>query len=418
MDLSSFISFAARLGLAIVFAAAAIGKVRNLGATRQATEDLGVPRWLAPTVAVALALVESVVAVGLVIPRTAGWAALAAAELVVAFSILVGVQLARGRRPHCNCFGDGGAPISHMTLVRNGTLFAMSGALAARWLHTGRSAALGRPGDLSTAQVAGLGLGAALAVVLAVMGWMLVQLISQRGDLLDRIERLEEHVGARRTTPLGARSGSHDHDHNHDHDHGRYADGRSTDEARGRRRHQRHNVRSGPGIGAPAPRFALRNVTGRHVSIDDLLPGDVPTVLIFMEPNCDACVALAKEIGDRKISDGPLVDRRLVAIVGGTPEAVGEKIDSRGFAHVLVDEAHVVAERYQVAGSPTAVVVLPDGRVASPLAEGRMAVSRLARPSARPIADTVDRAAIDAASINATLAGSLVLAGASTEDRS
>ena len=150
----------------------------------------------------------------------------------------------------------------------------------------------------------------------------------------------------------------------------------------GGRHHRGH--RRGLAIGSPAPRFALADTTGRQVGIDELLagPDDVPTVLLFLETRCDACVALAAEIGQRRPSEGPLADRRLVAVVGGDPAAVAERIDPRGFAHVLVDAGGVVTERYGVVGSPTALVVLSDGRVASSFAEGRASVSRLARGTA------------------------------------
>jgi len=49
------------------------------------------------------------------------------------------------------------------------------------------------------------------------------------------------------TVPANARIDDHGHDHRgHDH-------AASADAAHGRRRHQRHNVRSGPGIASPKP---------------------------------------------------------------------------------------------------------------------------------------------------------------------
>ena len=56
---------------------------------------------------------------------------------------------------------------------------------------------------------------------------------------------------------------------------------------------------------------------------------------------------------------------------------------------MLVDAGGSIAQRYGVAGSPTAVLVLPDGRVASFFAEGRAAVSRLARGPATTNAETL-----------------------------
>lgn len=375
MNRIELISFVVRHALALVFLVAAVGKLRDREGTRRATADLGVPRRLVPTVALALPVAELVVAAGLALASTSGPTALAAATLVAAFSVLVAVQLHRGHRPNCNCFGAGGAPIGPATLVRNALLLTACGGLGVRWVSSigdaDAACRFGCPSDLTTAQVVGLVVGIVVAVVLAAHTWAIVHLLGQRGALIERLDGLERRLGgpvlpSHAPAPLASSSSSGAHAHH---------------------RHRAHR-RPGPAIGSPAPRFALPDLRGRQVSIDELLDVDiadadtvVPTVLLFLETHCEACVSLAAEIGDRVVSDGPYTDRRLVAVVGGDPEAVAERIDGRGFTHVLVDSAGVVAERYGVAGSPTGLLVLPDGRIASQFAEGRAAVSRLVRPT-------------------------------------
>lgn len=387
LDLTLFV---VRHLLALVFLLAAVGKLRDREATRTAAIDLGVPHRMAGAVPVALPAVELGVGVALLVPAAAGIAACAAVALVTAFSTLVAVQLGRGRRPSCNCFGAGAAPIGATTVVRNALLLAASAAVAVRWVTTlgdvESACRLGCPSDLTAGQVVAIAATVVVAIALAAHSWVIVQLLRQRGELLQRVEALEQRFGG----PLlpshapAAMHGAPDDGHGPD-AHGHH--GHSP------RRHRSH--RHGLPIGSPAPRFALPDTTGGIVGIDELLgesggrAADLPTVVLFLETRCEACVSLAAELGERADAGDLPTDRRLVAVVGGDPSAVAERIDRRGFAHVLVDAGGSIAQRYGVAGSPTAVLVLPDGRVASFFAEGRAAVSRLARGPATTNAETL-----------------------------
>ena len=72
MNRIELISFVVRHALALVFLVAAVGKLRDREGTRRATADLGVPRRLVPTVALALPVAELVVAAGLALASTSG----------------------------------------------------------------------------------------------------------------------------------------------------------------------------------------------------------------------------------------------------------------------------------------------------------------------------------------------------------
>jgi hypothetical protein len=48
-----------------------------------------------------------------------------------------------------------------------------------------------------------------------------------------------------------------------------------------------------------------------------------------------------------------------------------------GLAHILIQEDAEVAEKYQAFGTPTAVLVHPDGTIGSPLAAGADAIATL-----------------------------------------
>ncbi len=362
MSLWPFIAFVGRWSLAVLFLVAAVGKFSDLAAARRATTDLGVPARLAPAVAAGLPLLETVIALGLVVPETAHWAAVVALVLVSAFSVAVAVQLARGRHPDCNCFGSATqSPIGAFTLVRNGLIALVAVFLVVRGRMVGGVCAIGCSGGLSRSQIVGLVVGSLAAMVVAVHTWLLLNLVRQRGELLVRVDALERR-GEMATAVEPA--------------------GQMATPARSHRRG------AGLPLGSPAPRFRATDPAGEIVTIDDVVPGETPAVFVFLEPGCAACVELATEVGDRAMLGTAPSDRRLIAIVHGAIGDIALHIDPRGFERVLVDSGGALSERYGVGGSPSALVVLPDGRVASALAEGRMAVSRLVRGTAHATRST------------------------------
>jgi len=118
----------ARLALALVFVVAGVGKLADRRGVMAAAEGLGVPPALAGPVARLLPMVELAVAAALVWRPTAAPAAAAGLFLLALFTCLVVLNLRRGRRPPCHCFGRMGepAPIGAGTVVRNVALMALA----------------------------------------------------------------------------------------------------------------------------------------------------------------------------------------------------------------------------------------------------------------------------------------------------
>ena len=112
-----------RFGLAAMFVVAAVAKALDPRSTQEAALGFGVPSALGPVVAVALPLVELVIALALVPSSLAVWGAVAAVALLTVFVVGAGVALARGRRPDCHCFGAlHRSPVGPGLLVRNALL--------------------------------------------------------------------------------------------------------------------------------------------------------------------------------------------------------------------------------------------------------------------------------------------------------
>jgi uncharacterized membrane protein YphA (DoxX/SURF4 family) len=91
--------------------------------------ELGAPSVTISVVPWAELCVGAALVAGLVRPV----AAVAALVMLVAFTALIGLRLAEGKRPACACFGAWSAtPIGPMHLVRNGVLIVLAVVALAR----------------------------------------------------------------------------------------------------------------------------------------------------------------------------------------------------------------------------------------------------------------------------------------------
>ena len=118
------VAYTSSVLLASVFAWAGAAKLVDPAATRRAFTGLGLP----PSFAVAVPVVELVLAVGLVL--VPGWAAVAAVALLAAFTTVLVSALRAGSDVGCGCFGTSRRePVSFVEVVRN-VLLGLSAAVA------------------------------------------------------------------------------------------------------------------------------------------------------------------------------------------------------------------------------------------------------------------------------------------------
>ncbi|MBN2338814.1 MAG: DoxX family protein, partial [Acidobacteria bacterium] len=288
-----------RLLLGATFALAAAGKLLDREGARRALVGFGVPSPLVAPLVVLVPAGEILAALLLIPGATARAGALLSLLLLLLFILGIGVNLMRGRRPDCHCFGQfHSAPIGYKTLLRNTLLLV---------------AAL--PLILSPRPHPSLFPWAALTAALLTLAILLTYLLQQNGRLLLRIEALENRLPHQPERPL-----------------------------------------LGLPVGAPAPDFQYRDTNLTH-----LLNRQIPLALIFTGPDCPACRDLDKDL------------LKLKQNVRLTSQVIEESGESRP-----------IAESYRYAGTPSAVLVHPDGTIASPLAAGRDAVRRLLVASAAP----------------------------------
>jgi hypothetical protein len=125
---------ALRLALAVLFAAAAVHKLRDRAGFRAVLRDYAIlPGGLVGAASLAVPSAEATLAAGLLLPATRVVASLAAAGLLSLYGVAIAMNLARGRRAiDCGCAGPGGPrPLSGGLVARNAALAAAALACAA-----------------------------------------------------------------------------------------------------------------------------------------------------------------------------------------------------------------------------------------------------------------------------------------------
>jgi methylamine dehydrogenase accessory protein MauD len=319
----------ARVLLVLVFSVAGVTKLADRAGSKQALVDFGVPASLAAPLGVLLPLAELAVAAALIPTSTAWWGTVGALVLLLLFVVGISANLARGRKPECHCFGQlHSEPAGWKTLVRNGILAAVAGFVV-WWGYGGAGpSAVGWLAGLSTAQLLGLGVSVVVLGMVAAQWWFLLGLLKQNGRLSMRLEALEDRLP--------------------------------------------EEPPAGLPLGDTAPDFELPNLQGQKLTLDALRAPGKPVLLLFSDPNCGPCKAMFSDVGRWQEKH---VQKLTVAVVSrGEPEENAISATEHGLRNVLLEEDWEVSDAYGVDGTPSAVLVRPDGTIASPVLEGVDAV--------------------------------------------
>jgi hypothetical protein len=312
----SAVALAARCFLGLVFAVAAAGKLADRVRLRKALGEFGLPRRATVPGALMLPLAELVVAGLLIPPATARAGALSALGLLVLFCVAIGRTLARGERPDCNCFGQiRAAPIDRGTIARNVALAAVAGVVAATGTGEGRG-------------------GVGLAVTL--LGVVAVAIAVVLGPALFR----RKGRRAQRTHESGSR-----------------------------------REPAGLLVGEPAPAFDLRDFYGRLRTLEELLARGLPLALVFSDPGCAGCASVPPVLHQLDDERGGSLEIALITR-GGRAENQA-LVEGLRPDRVLLEQDGELSNPYRIGGVPSATIVDPDGRIASPTVTGVSAVEEL-----------------------------------------
>lgn len=318
-----------RLVLAVVFGTAGIAKLLDLKGSRRAVAEFGVPQGAADTVGLLLPLAELAVAVGLLFRPTARWAALLGLLLLVAFMIGIARALARGQQPDCHCFGQlHSSPAGRGTLIRNGILAVCAAVVVAYGSGTALDTWVS---GHSAAVLVAIGLGIVAVAAVAYAASLRIDLQRTRRD----------RDMARKASTLG---------------------------------------RVGLPIGLDAPPFALADLDGSTVTLASLTGRGQPLLLMFMTPWCGPCSALGPKVAQWQQT---LSERLTIAVISSGTSEQNEPFDETGLENVLLQEGWEVADDYRINGTPTAVFVTPDGKIASNPGEMEQGIEPLVRLALR-----------------------------------
>jgi thiol-disulfide isomerase/thioredoxin len=131
--------------------------------------------------------------------------------------------------------------------------------------------------------------------------------------------------------------------------------------------------------GLPAPSFELEGLYGGTVSLESLLMRNRPILLLFISPWCGPCHAMLPRVQHWQET---LSERLTIAILTmGSPEQNND-LAELDLDNVLLQD-DTILEIYQVVGTPTAILVSADGRIASNKAEQESAIEPLLRLALR-----------------------------------
>ena len=315
--LDAFVLFL-RFFLTVVFGVAAVAKLRDRQGTGEALEGFGVPAVLIKPATLVLPLTEAVAALLLIPNQTypvgASWVLL----LLSAFTAGILLNLSKGKRPACRCFGEASStPIGAATVARNGMLMAAALLVflnratfgqVRRWFQTQSS-------EMQPLLI----LCAVMAITLTYMGVVLIRQRRINNDFGTRLASLET------------------------------------------------GIISGLPIGEAAPAFALPTTEGEEIGLQDLLSPGLPLLLLFTDPDCGPCQALMPEIATWQSSLAHVFTLGVVS--RGDVEANQEKVTRSSVRSVMLADDSLF-EAYRSVATPSAVIVGLDGLITSAMAHG------------------------------------------------
>lgn len=320
-----------RLLLGGVLLMAAAGKLLHRQAYAQTLAEFGIPTALQPQLAWLMPTCELAIAFMLTLAMSTWWSAIACAALLALYNAVLAYKLLQGQRPSCNCFGQQDAtPIGPTTLLRNGVLLSMAGALiyagpayahAPVWPH------------LAEILVTAPTLSICIAVM-AVQWWLLLHTLRQNGRLILRMDTLELRLDAANIEPLHA------------------VDMRPR----------------GLAVGSMAPDFALPGMgTGEAKTLAQLRSVGLPVLLVFSDIACGPCAELAPRIESWHRQYQGLIS---IAVILRVDAGQLHRPHTAGSCTTLLQEDRKVSERYDALVTPSAVLVSAEGTIASHLALG------------------------------------------------
>ena len=316
----------ARAVLAIVFVVSAVAKLRDRSGSRGAVAAFGIPDSVAPLVAALLPVVELACAALLVLGDPAATlGAIASLVLLAAFTTAIVVNLLRGRRPACHCFGSLGdeSEVGWDTVARNAAFMALA---ALSFVGAGsQSTVWSVAADVAAGKALLWAGGVLLVTVIAVLAFVVQTLMRRYGEVLLRLEAIEVVVGLAEHPE--------------------------------------------------APEIRLPDLDGVEVTLRDTLDAERPVLVAFVSPSCANCTELLPDLEQWQAEPDRSVE--VMVLSDGTVDDNRAKLADAPDLRVLLQPDRSLFEILGVVGTPAAVLVSADGRLVGPPAHGAADIQRM-----------------------------------------
>jgi uncharacterized membrane protein YphA (DoxX/SURF4 family) len=328
-----------RLLLATVFFAAGVGKLRDRSQFVATLSAMGVGRGQALPLATVIPCIELLTGAALLHFGFAAAGAIASLLMLAVFTAVTIISVWQGKALDCACFGSRAAePLGLATLIRNAALMF----LAILLVVAGPGAAITSSGPawntLTPDARALAALSLVFLVALAATTVHASRLHAAHARLASRVDLLEQRS---RPTLEGTVE----------------------------------NADAGLPPGARAPSFDLPRLEGDRASLASLLTAGEPVALVFLSAHCPACHELWSDIERWQSSDVGAVT--VAAVCSGSPQTFELKLMGHTVMNVLLEGDTQVTEAYRISSRPAAVIVAPDGTIASGTFIGTAAVRAL-----------------------------------------
>jgi peroxiredoxin/uncharacterized membrane protein YphA (DoxX/SURF4 family) len=329
--------------LGILFLASSTFKWLKLSLFQKTLREFGVPYKIIPGLVIFFPLAETVIGAGLLFITPSLWFGLAAVFLLLLFIAAITVNILKGRRPACNCFGQFSAkPISWWIILRN-LILATGALLITLYSGPGELSLVTLIADLPKVQIL-IFIGILIAALtVGTMVWLLFQMLRQQGRLLIRLDAIEISLKKISIETGGDSQGLQE--------------------------------KAGPAIGLPAPGFELENIHGALISLRSLLKRGKAILLIFTDPACKACSTMFPLVA--KWQNEMESYAEIFFISRGTVEANLSKQGKLEINNILLQKDREVGQAYFVTATPSAVLIRSDGNIGQPLATGQPAITRM-----------------------------------------
>ena len=126
-------------------------------------------------------------------------------------------------------------------------------------------------------------------------------------------------------------------------------------------------------VGEPTPEIRLPDLKGRHVGLEDFRGEE--TLVLFFSPGCGFCQDMLPELKEWEATPPEGAPKLLVVSDGSVEDNAALGLGSP----VVLDHTYAVWDAFGVHGTPSAVLVDAEGRIASEMLLGALEVLELVR---------------------------------------